>query len=36
MTHWIWIRLVVVYVVHDRQLAERGGLDGVRDQGAAE
>jgi len=25
-----------MYAVHDRQLAEHGGLDGVRDQGAVE
>ncbi len=36
MTVWRWIKEDVVYAVHDRQLAEHGGLDGVRDQGALE
>jgi death-on-curing protein len=26
----------VVYAIHDRQLAEHGGLDGIRDEGALE
>ncbi len=29
---WIWIREDVVYAIHKRQLAEHGGLDGVRDR----
>jgi death-on-curing protein len=33
---WRWIVADVVYAVHDRQIAEHGGLDGVRDQGAVE
>ena len=33
---WQWVALNVAYAVHDRQLAEHGGLDGVRDQGAVE
>ncbi|MBK1664068.1 type II toxin-antitoxin system death-on-curing family toxin [Rhodospirillum rubrum] len=33
---WRWVGLKTVYAVHDRQLAEHGGLDGLRDQGAVE
>ena len=33
---WRWVRADVVFAVHDRQLAEHGGLDGVRDRGAVE
>jgi death on curing protein len=29
---WRWISADVVYAIHDRQLAEHGGLDGVRDE----
>ena len=36
MSPWRWIGLDVVYAIHDRQLAEHGGLDGVRDRGAVE
>lgn len=36
MTDWRWVSLEVVYAVHDRQLAEHGGLSGVRDAGAVE
>ena len=36
MTDWRWISARVVYAVHDRQIAEHGGLDGVRDPGALE
>lgn len=36
MTVWRWVGAAVVYAVHDRQLAEHGGLDGLRDQGAVE
>jgi death-on-curing protein len=36
MTEWRWISLDVVQAIHDRQLAEHGGLDGVRDAGAVE
>ncbi len=31
---WRWIELGVVLAVHDRQLAEHGGADGIRDKGA--
>jgi death-on-curing protein len=36
VTVWRWVGAPVVYAVHDRQLAEHGGLDGLRDQGAIE
>jgi death-on-curing protein len=36
MTDWKWIRLDVLYAVHDHQLAEHGGLPGIRDRGAVE
>jgi death on curing protein len=30
---WVWLREDVLYAVHDAQLAEHGGLSGVRDAG---
>jgi death-on-curing protein len=36
MTEWRWVAAEVVYAIHDRQLAEHGGLDGIRDRGAVE
>lgn len=36
MTAWRWISATVVHAVHDRQLSEHGGLDGIRDLGAIE
>lgn len=36
MKTWRWVGLDVAYAIHDRQLAEHGGLDGVRDPGALE
>ena len=30
-SQWRWVRLSVVLAIHDRQLAEHGGLDGIRD-----
>jgi len=36
MTDWRWISGELVYAIHDRQLAEHGGLDGIRDRGAVE
>ena len=36
MADWRWINPEVVYAVHDRQIAEHGGLDGIRDKGAVE
>lgn len=36
MSDWRWVGVDVVYAIHDRQLAEHGGLDGIRDAGAVE
>jgi death-on-curing protein len=36
MMAWRWVRADLTYAVHDRQLAEHGGLDGVRDKRAVE
>jgi death on curing protein len=36
MTEWQWIDPQVVQAVHEYQLAEHGGLDGVRDAGLVE
>ncbi|RYD98747.1 MAG: type II toxin-antitoxin system death-on-curing family toxin [Sphingomonadales bacterium] len=36
MSEWTWIGMSVVQALHDRQLAEHGGLSGVRDFGAIE
>jgi len=33
MTGWRWVAPRVVFAIHDRQLAEHGGLEGVRDAG---
>lgn len=33
---WRWIGSAVVYAIHDRQIAEHGGLDGIRDRNAVE
>lgn len=33
MRQWVWLREDVLYAVHDAQLAEHGGLTGVRDHG---
>lgn len=33
---WRWVEANVTFAIHDRQLAEHGGLDGVRDRGAVE
>lgn len=33
---WRWITIEVVTAIHDRQISEHGGLDGVRDFGAVE
>jgi death-on-curing protein len=30
---WIWVALDVAQAIHDRQLSEHGGSDGVRDAG---
>ena len=36
MKRWRWVREDVVYAIHDHQLAEHGGPEGVRDAGALE
>jgi death-on-curing protein len=36
VTDWRWIDPTVVHAVHDFQLAEHGGSEGVRDQGLIE
>ncbi len=33
---WRWIAPPLVFAIHDRQLAEHGGADGLRDLGAVE
>jgi death-on-curing protein len=33
---WRWVSAQLAYALHDRQIAEHGGLDGVRDVGAIE
>ena len=33
---WRWVAASVIYAIHDRQLAEHGGRDGLRDQNAIE
>jgi len=33
---WRWVEPDLVYAVHDHQIAEHGGLDGIRDRGAVE
>ena len=34
MRAWRWIDSGAVHAIHDRQLSEHGGLDGIRDAGA--
>lgn len=36
MTPWRWVTPSLVYAIHDRQLAEHGGPDGIRDRGGIE
>lgn len=36
MTAWRWVRPDVVYAVHESQLAQHGGLDGIRNRDAVE
>ena len=33
---WRWVESSVVFAIHDRQLAEHGGMDGIRDPGMVE
>ena len=34
MSDWRWVSAQVVFAIHDRQIAEHGGLSGLRDHGA--
>lgn len=36
MKRWRWIRADVLHAIHDRQIAEHGGLSGVLDAGRVE
>jgi len=36
VTAWRWVDATVVHAIHDRQLAEHGGLPGLRDAGMVE
>ncbi len=36
MSVWRWVGTDVACAIHDRQLAEHGGLDGIRDRGAVD
>jgi len=36
VTSWRWVRKDILYAVHDRQLAEHGGLSGVLDDSRLE
>jgi len=36
MTAWRWVALDVLQAIHDRQIAEHGGPEDVRDSGAIE
>lgn len=36
MKRWRWVRPDVVYAIHDAQLAEHGGLPGLRDESGLE
>lgn len=36
MTVWRWIRTDLIFAVHESQLAQHGGLDGIRDKNAIE
>ncbi|MDI1297581.1 type II toxin-antitoxin system death-on-curing family toxin [Methylotenera sp.] len=31
--YWVWLPQAIILAVHDEQLAEHGGLSGVRDEG---
>ncbi|HPX89705.1 MAG TPA: type II toxin-antitoxin system death-on-curing family toxin [Methylophilaceae bacterium] len=33
MTQWVWLNNAVILAVHDEQLAEHGGISGIRDEG---
>jgi death-on-curing protein len=36
MTEWVWLETRTILAAHDEQLAEHGGAEGLRDQGALE
>jgi death-on-curing protein len=36
VTDWVWISLDVILAIHDEQLAEHGGVTGVRDKAMLE
>ncbi len=36
MVDWIWVRQDVVFALHDEQIAEHGGLSGIRDAALVE
>jgi death-on-curing protein len=36
VTAWRWVGTDIAHAIHERQLAEHGGLDGVRDVGAVD
>ena len=36
MSTWRWVAPAVLYAIHDRQLAEHGGQEGIRDINAIE
>lgn len=36
MSRWHWVEKSVVLAIHDRQIAQHGGLTGLRDAGALE
>ena len=36
MARWIWVRQDVVLALHDEQIAEHGGIAGIRDLGLVE
>lgn len=36
MKQWVWIELRDIVAVHEAQLSEHGGAEGIRDQGALE
>ena len=36
MSGWVWIERAIVLAIHNEQLAEHGGLTGIRDEGLLE
>ena len=36
MSAWVWIERAIVLAIHNEQLAEHGGLTGIRDEGLLE